>query len=321
MEAVDRGRFEPILVGVRRDGGLRTGPVDMPLAQIVEAGAEVTDLRALAPDVAFPVLHGPFGEDGTFQGMFEVLGIPYVGSGVLASAACMDKGVFKQLARAAEVPVVDAVEIRGWHWADADRRAAMVKEIGDWLGFPCFVKPANQGSSVGVSKAEEGSLSAAVETALRYDDKVLVERAVNCREVELAVLGDGGPETLVSVPGEIALPQGVWYSYETKYEQDVATYHLPAELPAETVAKLQAWSLDAFRVAGCHGLARIDFLVDRVTGEAYLNEVNTMPGFTSISMYPKLMGHGGVAYGDLITRLCDLALERQSRRDRLDVTR
>lgn len=317
LEAVDRERFEPVLLGIRRDGGFRTGPASADLGEVVEAGDVVTDVRGLSADLCFPVLHGPHGEDGTFQGFCEIVGLPYVGSGVLASALCMDKVAQKQLVDSAapEVPLVPWLAMTAAELADADRLASRRGTIETQLGFPCFVKPANLGSSVGVVKVEAAdTLEAALREAARYDARIIVERGVDAREIELAVLGNGGPETMVSRPGEIGLPQGVWYDYETKYLKDVATYHIPADVPRDLVARLQEYARTAFVACEVKGLARIDFLLDRRTGTPYLNELNTMPGFTSISMYPKLMEDSGVGYRELITRLCDLGLAHHAAR-------
>jgi D-alanine--D-alanine ligase len=325
LGAIDRSRFEPLAIAVTRTGEFRTGAIDRGLAEIVERGEPVDDLRELLRSCAcaFPLLHGPFGEDGTFQGLFEVYGVPYVGSGVLASALCMDKGAFKHHVAAApyDVPVTPGVSIdvvlEGEVHARARARAAALE-----LGFPVFVKPANQGSSVGVSRADDiAQLDDALELALGYDSKVIVERGLDAREIELAVLGDGGPETIVSQPGEIILPKGQWYTYENKYIDDIATYAIPVELPAETVALLQALALRAFRATRCTGLARIDFLVERGSLTPWLNEVNTMPGFTTISMYPKMMGQAGIGYRELITKLVELGIAAHQRRGELLTTR
>lgn len=316
LAAVDRRRFEPVPLGIARDGTWHTGPVgEAPtpaeLAALVEHGEVVPDLRALAAELVFPVLHGPYGEDGTIQGLFEILGLPYVGSGVLASSLCMDKIVQKHLVAAAapEVPLVPWREVSAAGLADAAGLARTVEEIRDALGFPCFVKPVNLGSSVGVSRVDHvDALPAALAVAARYDHRVIVEAGVDAREIELAVLGNGGPETRVSAPAEIGLPPGVWYDYDTKYVTDVATLHIPAALPDDVTAELQRLALRAFQVTGCKGLARVDFLLCRKTGTPYLNELNTMPGFTSISMYPKLMAHAGIDQTALVTALCELAL-------------
>jgi len=316
LAAVDRRRFQPIALGIARDGTWRTGPVaETPtpeeLAAIVGSGQVVPDLRALSVDLVFPVLHGPYGEDGTIQGLFEILGLPYVGSGVLASSLCMDKVAQKHLVAAAapEVPLVPWREVWAHTLTSEAGLARTVEEIRDALGFPCFVKPVNLGSSVGVSRVDHvDALPEALRVAARYDHRVIVEQGVDARELELAVLGNGGPETRVSSPGEIGLPPGAWYDYETKYITDVATLHIPATLPEDVVTRMQRIALRAFQVTGCKGLARIDFLLCRKTGTPYLNELNTMPGFTSISMYPKLMAHAGVGYTELVTTLCELGL-------------
>ncbi len=325
LGAIDRDRFEPVALGITREGRWRTGPLPAApspadLAEIVAHGAPVLDLRELGATLAFPVLHGPNGEDGTIQGLLELLGLPYVGSGVLASSLCMDKVAQKHLVASAapDVPLVpwvatDAVEI-----ADASGCAAVVARVVERLGFPCFVKPVNLGSSVGVRRVTAPEqVVPALGFAARFDHHVVVERGIDAREIELAVLGNGGPETQLSAPGEIGLPPGVWYDYDTKYIDDVATLHIPAQLPATTVQAIQAAALRAFQVTGCKGLARVDFLLCRETGTPYLNELNTMPGFTSISMYPKLMEDAGVSYSSLITQLCTLAIEHHRTRRKL----
>lgn len=324
LAALDRTRFQPVLLGVRRDGAWRTGPVDHSLAAVLGDGQPVHDLRALRPDLVFPVLHGPYGEDGTFQGLLEVLGLPYVGSGVLASALCMDKALFKHLLHTQDPPI----SVVPWREFTADaldtmrERQLICDAVDEHLGYPCFIKPSNQGSSVGVSRAVDADeLLRALILAARYDSKLLVERGVDAREVEISVLGNGDADTIVTVPGEIVLPPGEWYDYDNKYLKDVVTLQIPADLPADTIAKIREDGLRAFRLAGCRGLARIDFLVDRATGTPYLNEVNTMPGFTTISMYPKLLEHAGIPYRETLTRLCDLALAHHAARQRLSVTR
>jgi D-alanine--D-alanine ligase len=325
LAAVDRRRFHPIALGIARDGTWRTGPVgDAPtpeeLGQLVTSGQPVPDLRALAVDLVFPVLHGPYGEDGTIQGLFEILGLPYVGSGVLASSLCMDKVVQKHLVASAapDVPLVPWREVSAYVLESEVGLARTVEEIRDALGFPCFVKPVNLGSSVGVSRVDGvDALPEALRVAARYDHRVIVEQGIDAREIELAVLGNGGPESRVSAPGEIGLPPGVWYDYDTKYVNDVATLDIPAVLPEDVAAQMQRLALRAFQVTGCRGLARIDFLLCRKTGTPYLNELNTMPGFTSISMYPKLMAHAGVDQTALVTALCELALSHHRARQGL----
>lgn len=324
IDAVDRDRFEVVAVGIARDGTWRTGSDAQPLEEIVARGKAVATLQQLDPGLVFPVLHGPNGEDGTIQGLLELYRLPYVGSGVLASATCMDKVVQKQLIAAsapgiAQVPWL-AFDARTLTDASARERAA--ERIGSELGFPCFTKPANLGSSVGVRKCTDAdSLRAALAGAGEFDTKLLVERGVDAREIELAVLGNGGPSTRVSAPGEIILPPDTWYDYETKYISDVARYAIPADVDSGLVERLERDAKQAFVAMGCSGLARIDFLLDRDSGTAYLNELNTMPGFTSISMYPKLMEHAGVDYRALVSALCDLALERHAQRHALRTDR
>ena len=324
LSAVDRDRFEPIAVGIRRDRKWFTGSPDDALETILHAGRPVQDLRELGPDLVFPVLHGPYGEDGTIQGLLEMMGIPYVGSGVLASAVCMDKAVQKHVVASAapEIPMVPFAEVEGPRLGDPGYLEPALERIENTLGFPCFTKPANLGSSVGVQRCtDRAQLQAALAEAAAYDPRIVVEQGVDAREIEIAVLGNGGPETQVSAPGEIGLPEGTWYDYETKYLKDVATYDIPARLPDEVSARIRELALRAFTVTGCKGLARVDFLLDRMTQEPYLNELNTLPGFTSISMYPKLMEHAGVRYGDLVTRLCDLALEHHEHKKSLKIDR
>lgn len=324
LAAIPRDRYDVTLVGIARDGTWRTGAADRELADIVARGHVVADLRAIDCDVVFPCLHGPHGEDGTMQGLLEVFGKAYVGSGVLASALCMDKVAQKQLVRAAapDVPLVGFRDVDTRTLGDDAHLAALAAEIVAELGLPCFVKPANLGSSVGVEKITgAGELAPAMRRAARYDRRLIVEAGVDAREIEVAVLGDGGPDTFASAPGEIVLPAGLWYDYDTKYVHDVATLAIPAALPDEVAAAIRRAALRAFAVTGCHGLARVDFLLDRTTGVAYLNELNTMPGFTSISMYPKLCEHAGIAYPDLIDRLCRLAIARHAAKAELSVER
>jgi D-alanine-D-alanine ligase len=324
LEAVDRDRFEPLAVGIGRDRVWRTGaPGDDPL-DIVATGTALVDPRALAPDIVFPVLHGPSGEDGTIQGMLEILGLPYVGSGVLASAMCMDKVVQKQvLAHAAPaVPLIPWLQLDGRALAEAAGLSDAVARVTGSFGLPCFVKPANMGSSVGVGKAVDvPSLARALVQAAQYDHEIVVEQGIDAREIEVAILGNDDADIVVSPPGEIGLPPGVWYDYDTKYVNDVASLHIPAALPEDTARDIEGLAKQSFLAMGCAGLARIDFLLDRRTGTPYLNELNTMPGFTSISMYPKLMEHAGVAFRDLVTRLCELGLRMHDQRRLLSIER
>lgn len=324
LAAFDRARYEPVLVGIARDGTWRTGAIDRDLTDLVANGDVVPDLRSLRPDVVFPVLHGPHGEDGTMQGLLEIAGVAYVGSGVLASALCMDKVAQKHVIASAapQIPLVPWRSVDGRRLGDEAYVAEITADIDAELGLPCFVKPANLGSSVGVEKVTRNDgLLEALRRAASFDHTIVVERGIDAREIEVAVLGDGGPDTLASAPGEIVLPAGVWYDYDTKYVKDVAKLAIPAVFDgvgaAQQIAAIRESALAAFRATGCHGLARVDFLLDRTSGTAYLNELNTMPGFTSISMYPKLIAHAGIPYPELIDRLCALGLARHRERSAL----
>jgi D-alanine-D-alanine ligase len=267
----------------------------------------------LGLDAVFPILHGPYGEDGTVQGLLELANIPYVGPGVLASAAGMDKAVMKVLFAARGLPVCD------WHGfvrAEWDRdRAGVLAKIAA-LGLPVFVKPANLGSSVGISKVKTAAeLIPAIEMAFEFDRKVVVEAGVpNAREIECAVLGNDEPET--SVPGEI-IPSREFYDYEAKYLDEGSKSVIPADLPAATVADVRRLSVEAFRAIDAAGLARVDFLLSRDTGAIFVNEINTMPGFTTISMYSKMWEASGTAYPALVDRLIQLAIERHADKQKL----
>ncbi len=251
-------------------------------------------------DVVFPALHGPFGEDGTIQGLLELAGIPYVGSGVLASALCMDKAMTKRVCREAGLPVVEFVTLTRGSFDENSLTAP--------FEFPVFVKPVNLGSSVGISKAKNLSeLRSAVQTAAQYDRKLIVERGITGREFECAVLG--GPEPRAATPCEI-IPSQEFYTYEDKYILDTARIELPAKLNPEQVAEMQRIAIAAFEAVGCEGLARVDFLMEGKTGQLYVNEINTMPGFTSISMFPKMWEYSGIPFSDLLDRLIEFGLQR-----------
>jgi len=333
-DALDPSRYEPVLVGIDRTGRwhindagralLGAGP-GAPLALDAgaptlavapgEGGALMRSARAgLGPvDVVFPVLHGPYGEDGTVQGLFEMAGVAYVGAGVLGSAVGMDKDVAKRLLRDAGLPVVEYVVVHARDRLSPERSVARVEEA---FGFPCFVKPANLGSSVGVHRVRDAAaLGAALADALRYDRKVLVERAVDAREIECSVLGNDEPRA--SVPGEI-VPNDEFYSYRAKYiDENGAALLIPADLSPERIAEVQETAIRAFQTLELAGMARVDFLLERGTDRLYLNEVNTIPGFTKISMYPKLWEASGVPYSELVDRLIELALERHREREAL----
>lgn len=289
---------------------------------LARAGARA-QAEALEVDVLFPVLHGTFGEDGTIQGLFELAGKAYVGSGVLGSAAGMDKDVMKRLFAAAGLPIVEHVTLLRSAWHQAPRRA--IAEIESSLRYPLFVKPANLGSSVGISKVHDRSeLAPALVLAASYDRKIVVEQGVGgrkpgqrARELEVAVLGNDAPRA--SVVGEI-VPAKEFYDYEAKYESDGSIPIIPAKLPRSRAKEIREMALAAFRACEGAGLARVDFLLEPEgrggkPGRLYLNEINTLPGFTSISMYPKLWEASGLRYADLIDRLIELALERRMERE------
>jgi D-alanine-D-alanine ligase len=318
--ALDRDRYEVVPVAITTDGrwlladaaqrAIESGPAALPDAFAVE-GDLAPALGALAVDVVFPLLHGPYGEDGTVQGLLELADLPYVGSGVVGSAVAMDKVMMKRAFASAGLPYARTVEFR-----DGRDRAELVARVEAELGYPCFVKPANLGSSVGVSKARDRTrLAAAVDLALSYDEWIVVEEEVAGREIELAVLGDDPPN--VSVAGEI-VPGDDFYSYRDKYEADDAQLLVPAPLDDEQLATAQGLARRAFEACRCEAMARVDlFLTDDATtgaGGFLVNEVNTIPGFTPISMYPRLWEATGVAYPELLDRLIDLALARHARR-------
>ena len=318
VEALDPERYETETIEIGRDGrwalpeaerqALAAGAAADP-----EAAAETLPVpldssvpaRLAEIDVVLPILHGPFGEDGTVQGLLELANVPYVGPGVTASALCMDKDLFKAVMRDHGIPVTRNVTLR----------------IGDEprnpFGYPCFVKPARLGSSVGISKVHaEEELAPAVELAFRHDDKVLVEEFVSGVEVECGVLGNrGGARPEVSVPGEI-VAHADWYDYAAKYDEGGMDLIIPPRVPEAAIERVQQLSLDAFVATDCEGMARVDLFV-RDDGEVLVNELNTIPGFTATSVYTKLFEASGVPYAQLLDRLVDLALERHERRSRL----
>lgn len=269
-----------------------------------------------APDIVFPLLHGTYGEDGTVQGLLEMAGIPYVGAGVLASAAGMDKVTMKKLFAEAGLPQCIYRHFTRTEWEK--EREEHLLEIEVSLGYPCFVKPANLGSSVGISRAENReALLEAVELAFRYDRKVIVEEFVDAREVEVGILGNEEPEA--SVCGEI-VSSGTFYDYHAKYTDGKSTMIIPADLPPELSDRIRAMALKAFKAIDASGLSRVDFFVRREDGAVLINEINTMPGFTPYSMYPLLWKESGVPYTELLERLLQLALERHEAKERLQYT-
>jgi D-alanine-D-alanine ligase len=262
-------------------------------------------------EVWFPVLHGPNGEDGTVQGLLELTQVPYVGSGVLASAAGMDKITMKTLFAAAGLPQVKYVAVnRSEVWSDPCRFPKLCDRIEAELGYPCFVKPANLGSSVGISKVRSrAELEVALDNAASYDRRIIVEAGVVAREVECAVLGNDNPQA--SVVGEITFDSD-FYDYETKYTDGRSQMHIPANLPEAITQKVREGAIHAFQALDCAGIARVDFFYVEATGEVLINEINTLPGFTAHSMYPTMWGAAGIAFPELVDRLVQFALERHA---------
>jgi D-alanine-D-alanine ligase len=319
--SLDPAKYEVVPVGITPDGRwllageaqrmLASGAVALPDAFAVEGELvpvpTATTRDTLAVDVVFPVLHGPYGEDGTVQGLLELAGLPYVGAGVLGSAIGMDKVVMKRLFEAAGLPVARSHELRAGHDV-----AAFCTRVESELGLPCFVKPANMGSSVGVSKARTTQeLRAAVELALAYDEWVIAEEFVRGREIEVAVLGDDPPEA--SAPGEV-IPAADFYDYADKYEDGKAQLLAPAPLTDAQADEVRTLAIRAFEACRGEAMARVDFFL-RDDGVYVVNELNTIPGFTPISMYPRLWEVSGLPYAALLDRLIQLAIARADRRD------
>jgi D-alanine-D-alanine ligase len=326
LEAMDKSKYEPVLIGIDREGhwhvneqstfllnanNFRLTQLNKPREEValIPKGAShhlvgLSSNRDLGQmDVIFPVLHGPYGEDGSVQGLFKLANLPFVGAGILGSALAMDKDVMKRLLRDAGIPIARFIVLN--HKTAGDYRFEAVLEH---LGLPVFVKPANLGSSVGVSKVRSKvEYVKAIETAFEYDTKILIEEYIAGREIECSVLGNLDP--IASLPGEV-LPQHEFYSYEAKYiDENGAILEIPAKLDQDTVQRIQDISIRAFKTLCCEGMARVDmFLKDN--GDIVLNEINTIPGFTRISMYPKLWEVSGISYGELIDRLIQLAIER-----------
>jgi len=322
---LDRSRYDPVPIRIEKDGRwalTSKAPTAISAAEVLkqsstEALQTIEPTAAVSPsgiDVVFPVLHGTNGEDGTIQGLLELANVPYVGCGVLGSAAGMDKAVMKKLFTVAGLPVGPYVVALRHEW---DRDPAGIRQrVRDELRYPVFVKPANLGSSVGISKAKaDADFNAAMELALQFDRKVVIEAAVpNAREIECAVLGNDDPEA--SLPGEV-IPSREFYDYEAKYIDDNSKTIIPAPLSDAETAEIRRLSIEAFKAVECSGMARVDFLLSRDTGGLFVNEVNTIPGFTTISMYPKMWEATGLPYPALLDRLIQLALERHGEKQRL----
>jgi D-alanine-D-alanine ligase len=331
--AIDRNKYDVVLIGITKEGkwivgdnALRYLATLSPTSLLAPDDARAEDVQSapmdsadLVPgvmthspltmiDVAFPLVHGPFGEDGTLQGLLEMADVPYVGAGVAASAVGMDKALMKAIFSAHHLPVTDWLVILRREWRAQPEE--VIYRIERALGYPCFIKPANLGSSVGVTKARRrDELSRALDVAAQYDRKMLAERAiVNAREIECSVLGNDEP--IASVPGEV-IPQREFYDYTAKYASDSGTaLVVPADLSPELVQLVQEMALHAFKAIDACGMARVDFFLERDTQKLWVNEINTIPGFTSVSMYPRMWQATGLGYTELIDRLIQLALER-----------
>jgi D-alanine-D-alanine ligase len=300
MQAMDSSKYEILPYFISKDGRWD------PKAIFPEPGENQ------GFDVVFPVLHGTFGEDGTVQGLLELADVPYVGAGVLASAVAMDKDLMKRVCRERGLPIVDYVVLY--------RGALDVAKVCQALPvFPLFVKPANLGSSVGISKVHNAAeIEPALRLAAEFDRKVIVERGIIGREFECSVLGNEEPQA--SIPCEI-LPSQEFYDYDDKYVLNQTRFHLPADLNESQTAELRSLAVECYAAVECEGMARVDFLMEAATGKLYINEINTIPGFTSISMYPKMWEQSGLAYSALIDRLIELALARQIRKKATRFTR
>jgi D-alanine-D-alanine ligase len=322
---LDPARYEMVPIRIEKDGGwvlAGAAPTAISAAEVLrqeqtQALQRVDPTTAIgggAIDVIFPILHGPYGEDGTLQGLLELANVPYVGCGVLGSAVGMDKAIMKVVFAGRGLPVGPYIVVMRREWAgDA---AAITARVASELRYPVFVKPANLGSSVGISKARsDAEFEAAMTLALQYDRKIVIEAAVaNAREIECAVLGNDEPQA--SVPGEV-IPAREFYDFEAKYLDEGSRTVIPADLSAAQVAEVQRLSIEAFRAVDGAGMSRVDFLLARDSGEMFVNEVNTIPGFTTISMYPKMWEASGLAYPALLDRLIQLALERHAEKQQL----
>lgn len=333
INALDKTKYDILPIGISKEGrwisavnalqllkdhsGLENFPEHVllpdPRKQALVNISGAFPKNAEKVDVIFPVIHGTFGEDGTIQGLFELADIPYVGAGVLGSAVGMDKVIAKQLLQHANIPVTKGI----WFlYSDfVKRQKHYLLDVEKKIKYPCFVKPPNQGSSVGISKAHnKQELIAAIHLAGEYDRKILIEKAVRKpREIELSVMGNDAP--IASLPGEI-VPSNEFYDYDAKYVDGKSVAKIPATLPSQVIKKLQTCALKAYSVLECSGMARVDFLLQQ-NGKIFLNEINTIPGFTSISMYPKLWEASGVPYTELLDRLIVYAIERHNDKKKL----
>lgn len=312
IEYLPRAKYEPVLIGITRSGKWVTkGDPWKLLKEGRDDDASLLPVELLSSlDAVFPVLHGTYGEDGTIQGLFEMLGLPYVGAGVLGSSVGMDKVIMKNVFQDHNFPVAKYRVILKPDWQQ--NSANIIQDIIDYFGFPVFVKPANLGSSVGISKARnKEELMVAIDSAGRYDRKIIVEEFVPAREIECAVLGNADPKA--SVVGEV-IPHNEYYDYEAKYTDGKSDLVIPALLTQKIIDEVRTLAVAAFKAVDCCGMARIDFFLHRITGKVIINEINTLPGFTNFSMYPRLWQASGLGYPDLLDRLIQLALERHTER-------
>ena len=333
IRALDPEKYEAVPIGIGKDGRWFIGtPAQKMLPDVLRQGHRVMlsadpSVGALVPledraagsqrvDVIFPVLHGTFGEDGTVQGLLDLAGLPYVGSSVIGSAVGMDKDMAKRLFLQAGLPTGDFLAILRSEWEKGRER--ILKAVAKKFRFPVFVKPATLGSSVGMTKVHKREeLAAALDLAAEFAQKILVERNIRGREIEVSVLGNDEPEA--SIPGEI-IPHREFYDYTAKYLEEGTRLEIPAKLSKMQVRRFQEYAVRAFRCLECRGMARVDFFLEKPSGRIYLNEINTIPGFTSISMYPKLWEASGIPYRDLIDRLIQLALAENREKQRTKYT-
>jgi D-alanine-D-alanine ligase len=333
INALEPDRYEVVEIGISKDGEWLAGPEALkafetddpsalvPVVMIPQPGNFVLYRRSegqvfepyIELDMALPVLHGTFGEDGTLQGLFELAEIPYVGAGVLASAVAMDKGLFKHVMRANGLPVLDWIVLTDVEYEQGiDQALEKVEAIG---AYPLFTKPANMGSSVGITRCESRSdLIEGIQDALQYDRRVVIEQGISAREIEVSVLGNEDPDA--SIAGEI-VPSDIFYSYKAKYVDDASELIIPAKIDEQTAQAVRQIAIRAYQAIDGAGMARVDFLLERETGRLFLNEINTIPGFTKISMYPKLWEASGLSYSALLDRLIALGMRRHEQRVKL----
>ncbi|HTG74594.1 MAG TPA: D-alanine--D-alanine ligase family protein [Terriglobia bacterium] len=320
IRSLDPSKYEVVPIAITHEGrwlGTRDAMKLLSPGEAIQAALKTGEPMAVVPepqrngavDVFFPIVHGTYGEDGTIQGLLELAGVPYVGAGVLGSAVGMDKDVMKRLLREAGLPVGD-------FWVTRSRDIeAFIGEFGKELPYPVFVKPANLGSSVGITKAHNvGELPAAIAFAAEFDRKIIIEKGIDAREIEISVLGND--ELKASIPGEI-IPSREFYDYQAKYVDDDSRLIIPAPLSEQQVRQAQDLAIRSFQALDCSGMARVDLFLEKPTGKFLVNEINTLPGFTSISMYPKLWEATGMAYADLVDRLITLAVERHAEKKKL----